>query len=285
MQSIFDQAQEVAALLSIKLAKRSYREGAVWLCGFPLAHLDKHLRTLVEKHNRPVALCEEFVKNRGTATSKPTFERRVVRILTPGTLIDESFINPYVNNYLLAISNLKDETVGLAWIDISTGEFSSLETSLAALSDHLVRIGPREVVLDASLRESVTDPVKKALIEENALISYVVSRHTSGIRDVNNQIEIEDCEEISEREGESIALLTTYIRERLLEHTPNSLRYSRDETIDRMQIDAHTLKALEIKENLADGGTSGSLMSTVKRTVTSSGTRLLSKWLCKFMSV
>ncbi|KLO13966.1 hypothetical protein SCHPADRAFT_873402 [Schizopora paradoxa] len=278
-ESIFDQAQEVAALLSIKLAKRSYKEGVVWLCGFPLAQLDKHLRTLVEKHHRPVALCEEFMKHRGTTTSKPSFERRVVRILTPGTLIDESFINPYVNNYLLAISTPKDETVGLAWIDISTGEFSSLETSLAALSDHLVRIGPREVVLHGSLRESVTDPVKKALIEENALISYALSGHVSVIPDVNNQIAIEDSEEISERESESISLLTTYIRERLLEHTPKSLRYSRNESNDRMQIDAHTLRALEIKENLADGGATGCLMSTIKRTVTSSGTRLLSKWL------
>ncbi len=174
--------------------------------------------------------------------------------------------------------------LGLAWIDISTGEFSSLEASATSLPDHLARINPREVVLDDSVRDEATSSVKRALVEENAIISYVkrlTSNNISGvIPDIQNPILIENSDGFSEKEGEAIALLTKYLRDHLLEHTPKSLRHSRDDLDERLQIDAHTLKALEIKENLADGGTYGSLMSTIKRTVTSSGTRLLSRWLC-----
>lgn len=183
------------------------------MCGFPLGHLDKHLRTLVQKHHRSVALCEEFAKHRGTTTSKALFERRVVRILTPGTLIDESFLNPYVNNFLLSISVPKDDVLGLAWIDISTGEFSSLEASATSLPDHLARINPREVVLDDSVRDEATSSVKRALVEENAIISYVkrlTSNNISGvIPDIQNPILIENSDGFSEKEGEAIALLTS----------------------------------------------------------------------------
>ena len=80
-------------MLSIKLTKRTWDSERIWMCGFPIMHLDKYLKILVQQYKKPVALCEEFRKlaEGASAVSKPTFERRVVRILTPGTLIDESF--------------------------------------------------------------------------------------------------------------------------------------------------------------------------------------------------
>ena len=102
------------------------------MCGFPLMHVNKYLKILVQDNNRFVAMCEEFMKSR-ILGPKGGFDRRVTRIVTPGTLIDEPFLNQYENNYLLSVhfpptvSNdgdvEVDTPVGLAWIDVSTGEF------------------------------------------------------------------------------------------------------------------------------------------------------------------
>lgn len=296
-QSYFDQAQEVARLLSIKLTKRSWGGERIWMCGFPLMHLDKYLKVLVQQHKRPVALCEEFRKleEGATAFSKPTFERRVVRILTPGTLVDESFLNPFENNFLLAISipescnedySDKKSMYGLAWIDVSTGEFFSRNAAVDTLKDHLARIAPREIVLDAA---APGQEALDAIREIGCPISYasantVVSNEGSEDPGVDDSISVETSaasEVFSAAEQRAVAVLTSFLKAHLLEHTPPSLRPSREEKSKRMQIDAHTLKALEIQEGLREGGVVGSLMSTVKRTVTSSGTRLLARWLCE----
>lgn len=270
------------------------------MCGFPLMHLDKYLKVLVQQRKRPVALCEEFRKLQegATAISKPIFERRVVRILTPGTLIDESFLNPFENNYLLAISpsvqsneealaSTSKASYGLAWIDVSTGEFFSRKTASDTLKDHLVRISPREVVLSSS-EEPMEQGVLDAVREVGCPISYAATAEfdTGGGQDLvtDDSIAVEtttDSEVFSPTEQSAIGILNCYLKSHLLEYAPRSLRPLQEEKSKRMQIDAHTLKALEIQEGLREGGAVGSLMSTVKRTVTSGGTRLLSRWLCE----
>ena len=267
------------------------------MAGFPLAQLDKHLKTLVQQHKCSVALCEEFQRARDPLmpiSTKPILDRRVVRILTPGTLIDESFLNPFENNYLLAVSTLpgsSEDDVGLAWIDVSTGEFFTHTTQLAALKDYLVRIDPQEVVVDKSLEALQGSPLLDILKECNNFVSYA-TRPAPGENgytvspDAGDNI-VEDLQTSSNQsvftsvESTAIELLTDYLRKHLLEHSPSLLQPTRESALKRMQIDAHTLKALEIKEGIREGGTTGSLMSAVKRTVTSSGTRLLARWLCE----
>ena len=275
------------------------------MCGFPLMHLDKYLKVLVQQHKRPVALCEEFRKleEGATAISKPTFERRVVRILTPGTLIDESFLNPFENNFLLAISpsELVNEasssktkaSYGLAWIDVSTGEFFSRNAASDTLKDHLARIAPREVVLKVTAAEAGPDQeLLDAIREIGCPISYAspgtfVSSVDGQdiVTDDSISVEASSAPDVfSKAEQSAVAILNSFLRTHLLEHAPPSLRPLREEKSKRMQIDSYTLKALEIQEGLREGGVVGSLMSTVKRTVTSSGTRLLARWLCQLFS-
>ena len=260
-------------------------------------HLDKYLKILVQQHNRPVALCEEFRKPRDPGDdfgSKPTFERRVVRILTPGTLIDEPFLNPYENNFLLAIANVDaapQSDIGLAWIDVSTGEFFTRSTSLESLKDHVARISPREVVLERGFESCPGHPILNALQESHCAISFISEASASPAVGVTYSSEIvddvvdpglsnESSNVFSVAEASAITALNSFLQSHLLEHAPTSLRPLREGLSQRMQIDAHTLKGLEIRESIREGGTSGSLMSSIKRTVTTSGTRLLSRWLC-----
>ncbi|KAH9937523.1 muts domain V-domain-containing protein [Fomitopsis serialis] len=299
-ESYFDQAKDVSRLLNIKLTQRTWDGERIWMCGFPLMHLDKYLKILVQNQKRFVAMCEEFPRNPQLG-AKAGFDRRVVRIVTPGTLIDEPFLNPYENNYLLAIGRpgatpvpAEDDQsgrVGLAWIDVSTGEFFTKTTSPEGLRDELVRISPREVILGEETETEEDRRVRSAVDEEGLFVSYftvpnpaglpILPEGTDGTDDVVSHLGGETAvSTVTESETRAVNLLTAFMQANLLEHMPLLSSPSRETTMGRMQIDSHTIKALEIREGLSDGGTTGSLISVVKRTVTTGGTRLLARWLC-----
>ncbi|KIJ45479.1 hypothetical protein M422DRAFT_59702 [Sphaerobolus stellatus SS14] len=298
-ESYFDQASEVAHLLSIKLTKRTWDRQEVLMCGFPIMHLDRHLKVLIQVHKRCVALSEEFKRD----PPEQGFSRRVVRILTPGTLIDESFLNPYENNYLLAIHAVTldqsftdrkesdlvtdDIALGLAWIDVSTGEFFSGISDIAGLKDELARIAPREVVLHDALRDQLFHPLRQALTAEGCFMTYMMpqkhqdlqlkSAQTDDL--VSTAVEASHECELSSNEVAAVNLLTTFLQAHLLDHMPSISSFTRTNVQNRMHIDSHTIKALEIREELREGGISGSLLSVINKTLTTSGSRLLGRWL------
>ena len=228
---------------------------------------------------------------------KGGFDRRVTRIVTPGTLIDEPFLNPYENNYLLAVTHSNDSEsacVGLAWTDVSTGDFFTQRTTIQALRDELVRIGPKEIVLDASLKGDQDHAFHQAINEEGLFVSYAVLQDNTPTDLSPSETTGDDLSlvlkppmapgetSLSDVESNAVQLLTAFMHANLLEHMPHLSSPSRESTAGRMQIDAHTIKALEIRESMREGGPTGSLFSVVKRTVTSSGTRLLARWLCEY---
>ncbi|KAL1681990.1 muts domain V-domain-containing protein [Schizophyllum commune] len=335
-ESYFSQAAEIASLLNIKLTTRKWGGKRVPMCGFPLAHLDKYLRILVGENRRLVAMCEEFPVGHSMDTGPPregkisrglatrALERRVTRVITPGTLIDEPFLNQYENNYLLAISEeeaqhaatinsaegiIEPGRLGLAWIDVSTGEFFSKVSSIDTLRDELARIGPKEVVLDKRMRrqEEAGDdaqeekhPVLAALAEEQYFVSVQAlegddnaTPNTSAKDEAATRLTEPDdllAEEapfpspssFTPTETSAISLLTAYLRAHLREHMPDLGVPVREVSLippARMHLDAHTLRALEIREGMREGGTRGSLLSVVRRTKTTGGTRLLARWL------
>ena len=247
-------------------------------------HLDKYLKILVEQHKRFVAMCEEFPRH-PSSNAKDGLVRRVVRVITPGTLIDESFLNPYENNYLLAISSsASNGPLGLAWIDVSTGEFFSNSSSYESFRDELARISPREIVLEKDLENDPSHPVRKALAEDGNFVSYAISSDAELLAPATPpsddlvdtpRITFEPCE------TSAVKLLTAFLRANLLEGMPALSSPSKEMSDGRMQIDSHTIKALEIRESMIEGGTAGSLLSVIKRTQTTGGTRLLARWLCK----
>ncbi|KAF8973763.1 muts domain V-domain-containing protein [Flammula alnicola] len=312
-ESYFDQAVEISRLLNIKLTSRKWNG-------------ERHLKTLVQQEKRFVAMCEEFPRH--STTNVKEFDRRITRIITPGTLIDESFLNPFDNNYLLAINPSKDydtatEPVGLAWIDVSTGEFFSKQCTLDNVQDELARIGPREVVLDKSFRTTPNHPLFGILAENGCLVSYITrkiseesidvasrsSQNPSSIlpagllsdletatkehapfTDIDSQSKmiqtrlsmqlLRGTESLTTQESLAIQLLTSFLQENLLEHMPLLDAPVQEGSQQLMQIDSHTIQGLEIRESHYEGSSKGSLLSVVKRTLTSGGARLLARWLC-----
>ena len=207
------------------------------MCGFPSHHLDRHLKALVQGHKRLVALCEEFLRVSQDSTSTARiFDRRVSRIVTPGTLIDEPFLNHFENNYLLAVGDSGQDHIGLAWIDVSTGEFFAEHIARDGLKDELARLSPKEVVLDASLAEEKVHPIKQAISEEGYFTSYiaaageadpdtpVVADAQAGTDDLSTQIESPQRSllpmSLTPVETSAVRLLTAYLNAHLLEHMP-----------------------------------------------------------------
>ena len=291
----------MSKLLNIKLTKKVWGGQSVLMAGFPLMHLNKYLKILVQDGNRFVALCEEFPRDPALG-ARGGFDRRVVRIVTPGTLIDEPFLNPYENNFLLSVASAStenadaevesDQLMGLAWIDVSTGEFYTKRISAAALRDELVRINPREVVLDERSDHDEAPSIRKMIVEEGYLVSGTACSDETHLPLTSNTTDPDDItshEDVSthaplpaqlhDAESQAVKLLTAFMRTNLLEHMPHLSSPNTESSSSRMQIDAHTAKALELRESIREGGTAGSLFNVIKRTVTTGGTRLLARWL------
>jgi DNA mismatch repair ATPase MutS len=266
------------------------------MCGFPLVHLQKHLNTLVQRSNLFVALCEEFPRPVPPG-AKPMYDRRVARIVTPGTLIDEPFLNHYENNYLLAISSNTSHSlegrddVGLAWIDVSTGEFFTKCTTMEYLYDDVARIRPREVVLTKDMESVNSCPVQAIVRRECPVISYSdtvtptlpqpLVQSVLESDSVSERAEPPTASTLSSHETSAVSLLTSYLQLNLLEFMPDLSAPHKEVAQVRMEIDAHTLKSLEIQEGIQEGGATGTLLGCVKKTVTGGGTRLLARWLCR----
>ncbi|KLU82072.1 DNA mismatch repair protein mutS [Magnaporthiopsis poae ATCC 64411] len=208
----FEHAQEYGPLLNIKVASKKTGAGVVPMAGFPFFQLDRFLKILVQDLSRYVAIAEEFPNDASAKvkTGGLMHDRRVARIITPGTLIDEHFMDPYSNNYVMSIhlpdhrttystdaateailaagsatahhptgsaesapaGGLAETALGLAWLDLSTGHFVTQTTTLASLSSVLSRVCPREVVLHRDVQTQSPSGLLTILVEDRHLVTY-----------------------------------------------------------------------------------------------------------------
>ncbi|KAH3676163.1 hypothetical protein WICMUC_002185 [Wickerhamomyces mucosus] len=294
----FENATEYAPQLNIRLAKRDFKDRSIAMAGFPLSQLDRYLKVLVHDLNEGVAVIEQF-KSKSPIDNDPiTVSRRVTRLISPGTLIDEAFLNQQDNNFLLSIefpSKMFDRSpdleskIGLSWIDLSVGTLFVQETTLSGLISTVTRIKPSEIILDDSLvkhhlesgqwysefaelqkyfRKYQQLPAKRKTMSEYFHMFDFPERTLKKAFDL-----------LTLKETSSLKNLLQYIKD----HLPGSeitlelpeKQYSKN----IVQIDPRTSDALELHKTYKDQFVKGSLMSTIKKTVTDSGTRLLSQWI------
>lgn len=262
--------------------------------------------------NKHVAVSDEFLNDAPTkARGEPAYTRRVARIVTPGTLIDEHFMDPYQNNYLLCIHvdpdvlkeesalrkspgsqtvtsvlNLPRTEVGLAWIDVSSGDFFTQTTDIASLPSAVARIKPREIVLDSIFGEVGHSQIVSILEEEGHSITFQqLPSEPWTVKDWIPMLEdvVDDFDIANLAPGEVAAggSLLHYAKHQLPGSQLRLQAPVRHQAEDHMSIDKNSLRALEIRETIRDGTYEGSLLHTLKKTVTKSGTRLLTQRLCK----
>lgn len=274
-ESYFDQAPMLANKISIKLAARRWNNQAVPMAGFPIHQLEKYLKILVQDHGMLVAICEEFQQPTAAENASVAFDRRVTRVVSPGTLIDERFLDPFTHNYILAVSQAP-RGYGLAWLDVSTADFATAVCDdEKALRDQVARVCPREVVIKDGAFGAPPSGERHIIWDTTENLGAVVSRVAHG----SEAPLLEGSPAATAVERDAISMLTAYLRTRLMEHMPDMHVDVRPPETMAMRLDAHTLSALEVRETMRDRSARGSLTSTVRRTVTHGGTRLLQEWL------
>lgn len=252
--------------------------------------------------NKYVAVAEEFPNDAEEKIKSGGLlhDRRVARIITPGTLIDENFIDPYANNYVMAIhvsasqpahstepsspeSSHSDTAIGLAWLDLSTGHFFTQVTALSALGSILSRICPREIVLDEDFESQREHDIFSILAEDRHLITYAPIGELADISDWSSMLESEiptaTRESFTPYEVQAGHLVLNYVKDRLRGMSMKLQPPLRHENMQIMTIDKNSLRALEVKLTIRDGFFRGSLLHAIRRTVTKSGARLLNEWL------
>ncbi|KEQ99065.1 hypothetical protein AUEXF2481DRAFT_94706 [Aureobasidium subglaciale EXF-2481] len=291
-----DQAEQYAPLLNLKVAQRKTGLGPVAMAGFQYTQLDRYLKSLVQGLNKHVAISEEIrnspadqVKNGGLL-----YNRKVSRIITAGTLVDETFMDPFENNFLLSIhANIdtaddgtisQDTDVGLTWVDLSSGDFFTQNTDIASLGSVIARVGAREIVLDSSFEQVDRSQLDRWLGDGGHAVTYhSPDPEFDSIKQwapmLEKPVPSEECLLFSAQEVLAGSLLLDYVKGRLLELNVSLRCPIRRNQRDYMSIDKQTLKALEIRSTLRDGLFQGSLLHAIRRTTTKSGARLLNQRL------
>ena len=270
----YDDAQVAAEVLDITLTARGKSAGEpIPMAGVPYHAAENYLARLV-RSGHAVAIAEQIGD---PATSKGPVERRVVRIVTPGTLSDESLLDARSDSLLLAMFS-QDGRTGLAWVDVSSGRFLVSEVANGeAVNAELQRLTPAEIlVAEDSVHEELMD---RSGVRRQPAWHFDTS---AARRALNNQFQTQDlrgfgCEEM-ELAIAAAGCLLDYLKETQRGQLPH-IRGMRAETqSDSVLLDAATRRNLEIDCNL-QGGEENTLFSVLASTRTAMGTRHLKRWL------
>lgn len=278
-EMFFDDAVAASAALDIALTKRGLHLGEeIPMCGVPIHAAEGYLLTLIRKGFR-VAIAEQLedpaeAKKRG---AKSVVKRDVVRLVTPGTLTEESLLEARRHNFLAAWSEMHGEGA-LAWVDISTGEFRVMPCPLTRLAPELARLAPREVLVselrEADCAEIVSD--LKAALTPLARASFDSQGAERRLLDLFSVGSLDAFGSFSRVEISAMGAIVDYLELTQRGKLPLLRRPLREEAGSLMQIDAATRRNLELTQALS-GGREGSLLTTIDRTVTAAGARLLER--------
>lgn len=283
----FEDAEIASRALGITLTKRGKHQGAdIPMCGVPVERSDDYLHRLIAAGHR-VAVCEQTedpsaARKRG---NKSVVRRDVVRLVTPGTLTEDTLLDAKANNYLLALARAQASSGGdrfaLAWIDISTAEFMVTECGAGELGATLARINPNEVIVSDALHG---DPDLRALLRElpsvTPLTRDVFDSATAERRlcDYFAVATMDGLSAMSRLEATAAAAAVTYIDRTQISQRPPLSPPSREASGSTMAVDPATRANLELTRTLA-GERRGSLLDAIDLTMTAAGSRLLAQRL------
>ena len=285
----FDDAETASRALGIVLTKRGKHLGRdIPMCGVPVHRADDYLHRLIALGHR-VAVCEQLedpaeAKKRG---SKSVVKRDVIRLVTPGTLTEDTLLDARRNNYLLAIARARSSSdaeanrFALAWIDISTGEFRIAECDRAGLSAEIARLEASEIVVsDALYSDPELAPYLRTLPAVTPVTRDVFDGATAErrLRDYFAVATTDAFGALTRLELNAAAACVTYVERTQLGKRPPLSPPLREAQGTTLSIDQATRANLELVRTLG-GERRGSLLAAVDRTVTAAGSRLLAQRL------
>ena len=286
-EMFFDDAETASRALGIVLTKRGKHLGRdIPMCGVPIERADEYLHRLIALGHR-VAVCEQMedpaeARKRG---GKSVVRRDVVRLVTPGTLTEDTLLDAKRNNYLLALvrsrASSTEDRFALAWIDISTGEFRLTESDRSGLAAEIARIEPGEIIVaDALYSDAELSPFLRSLPTLTPLTRDIFDGATAERRlsAFFNVATTAAFGALSRVELTAAAAAVTYVERTQIGKRPPLSPPVREAAGATLQIDQATRGNLELIRTLS-GERRGSLLAAIDRTMTAAGSRLLAQRL------
>ena len=277
-EMFYDDAILASKELELTLTGRDCgQEERAPMCGVPYHAVEGYVAKLIKKGYR-VAICEQMEDPK---LAKGLVERQVIRVITPGTVIEQAMLDDRSNNFLVSVC-LDGDAAGLALCDVSTGEFSiyQIAGALDQLMQELSRISPSEIIANAEARRfktAISAPVPlsefddEAYLEENAEEALKAHFPQSDL----NQEDIRDLDVARRAAGALIQYLTS-TQKNSLQHIDHIALYRRSAY---MTLDPTARRNLELTESLRDRKRRGSLLWLLDKTCTAMGSRMLKLWI------
>ncbi len=274
-----DDAKKACQILEVVLTKRQ----GVPMCGVPYHALNSYLKKLI-KTGEKIAICEQLEE---PGSSKGIVKRDVVRVITPGTILEENLLASKENNYLVSIFVSEDrKTAGLASCDISTGEFSVTETDFKNVKYELLRINPGEIIVPESFKGAgvLKDILNNLDISLSSAEDWNFS-FAEGKKKIEQYFKVQSLKPFGLEDKlsavSSIGGILSYIEKTQNGKPPyfSNIRYYSLE--DYLLLDRSAIRNLEIIEGINTRTKENSLLEVIDFTLTSMGGRLLRNWILR----
>ncbi|CDR58443.1 DNA mismatch repair protein MutS [Staphylococcus argenteus] len=262
-EMFYEDAKEASRVLEITLTKRdAKKENPIPMCGVPYHSADSYIDTLVNNGYK-VAICEQMEDPKQT---KGMVRREVVRIVTPGTVMEQGGVDDKQNNYILSFVMQQPE-IALSYCDVSTGELKvTYFNDEATLLNEITTINPNEVVVNESLSEHLKRQIN--MVTETITIRDTLSTEIYSVNQSEHQLMYQATQ-----------LLLDYIhhtQKRDLSHIEDVVQYT---AIDYMKMDFYAKRNLELTESIRLKSKKGTLLWLMDETKTPMGARRLKQWI------
>ena len=276
-----EDAKTAARVLGLTLTSRSKGKNAVPMAGVPCHSVHGYVKRLIDAGYK-VAVCDQV---QDPKEAKGIVDRDVTRVMTPGTLTEDSLLESKDHNYLAAVL-LGDGVAGLSWIDLSTGEFKVEDARAHKLVDELTRLNPSELLLPESMREEAEAQLDRLRHETGAMITFrpdwAFGRDAArkallehfGVRTLDGF----GCESLGPALSAAGATLQ-YLQETQKSALGHIRGLTTTSDSDRVVLDRATQISLELTRTMREGKKQGTLLWLLDETLTPMGGRLLKEWL------
>lgn len=273
-----EDAKEISKLLNLTLTSRQ----GILMCGIPYHASQNYIGRLL-KLGKKIAICEQTElppKGKGIA------KREVVEIITPGTVVDENYLDKSNNNYLAALG-YEGSLINFSYIDLSTGSFFTTLIDILKgcdfLRSELFRLSPGEIILQESLLEKKEYSfLKDGSYYLNKLPDWSFD-HFGSIERLKRQFHVNNLKAYGIDESSPIVLSPGVILDYIEETSKSLLPHIRDIKVyhesDYLALDEATRKNLELVKNLQDGTKHYTLLEILDQTISPMGTRLMRSWI------
>lgn len=283
----YDDAKAAARVLGLTLTSRDKGENPIPMAGFPYHQLESYLAKLISAGLR-AAVCEQVEDPK---LAKGLVKREVTRVVSPGTLTDDTLLDPRESNYLAAVAlpttkSNGDAQAGIAWAELSTGRFFAATVPLSKLADEIARISPAECLI-AEEAELPAAWQSKTILTRRPAWAFGLESAASMLQKHFQTATLDgfgfaDSDAPALRAAGAVIDYLCETQKASLAHIDRLTPYRSGELLE---IDEATRRSLEITRTIRSGSREGSLLAVIDKTVTPMGARLLADWLANPLTI